>query len=69
MSANFIELNPPERSRTYHFADGQSVTFTNVTKLEVRPSGKHRIETQSGQKAFVAPSWLWVDIDTDNWTL
>jgi hypothetical protein len=64
---NWVELNPPERRRTYCFPD-KTVTFYNVVRLEVRQSGKHRIETADGVKAFISPSWLWMEIDTDEWT-
>lgn len=61
-----------ERSRAYHYPSGSggefSVVFENVVRIEVRESGKHRLETASGQKAFVAPGWLWLDIDADAWT-
>ena len=61
-------LTVPERRRTYHFPGGESVTFEDVTKIEVRDSGKHRIETADGRKAFVCPGWLWLEIDTPEWT-
>jgi hypothetical protein len=61
-------LNPPERRRTYHFAGGDTITFENVVRIEVRPSGKHRIETADGRKVFVSPDWLWLEIDVDAWT-
>lgn len=69
MSAiKWVELNPPERKRKYTFPDGSSITFDDVTRIEVRESGKHRIETKAGRKAFVSPGWLWLEIDTDEWT-
>jgi hypothetical protein len=68
MSINWIDLSPKERSRTYHFPNGESVTFENVKRIEIRESGKVRIETENGRKAFVAPGWLWLEIDVDDWT-
>lgn len=65
---NWVELNPPERSRTYYFPGGGKVVFENVTRIEVRESGKHRIETANGRKAFVSPSWIMMEVDTDQWT-
>lgn len=62
------ELNPAEKKRTYHFPGGEAVTFENVVRVEVRESGKHRIETADGRKAFVCPGWLWLEIDTPEWT-
>lgn len=61
-------LDKPERRRTYHFPGGLTATFEDVVKVEVRESGKHRIETASGRKAFIAPGWLWMEIETDEWT-
>lgn len=64
----WTELNPPEKSRTYHYGGGDSVTFENVVRVEIRESGKHRIETADGRKALVSPGWLWMEIDTPEWT-
>ncbi len=65
---NWTVLDPPERKRTYRFAGGDRVTFANVVKVEVRESGMHRIETAKGQKAFVRPTWLSMEIEVDEWT-
>lgn len=64
----WTELNPPEKLRVYHFPNGEKLELANVTKLEVRTSGKHRIETADGRKLFVSPGWLWIEIDTEKWT-
>jgi len=64
----WTELNPLEHRRTYHFPGGYVASFENVTRIEVRESGKHRIETADGRKAFVAPGWMWMEIKTDAWT-
>lgn len=61
----FIEIKG-ERSRVYTFP-GQTVRVENVVKLCVRPSGTHRLETASGQKFIIAPSWLSIAIDADAW--
>jgi len=63
----WIELSPPERSRTYHFP-GESFTFKDVARIEIRESGKHRIETKDGRKAFVNTGWMALEIDVDSWT-
>jgi hypothetical protein len=65
---NWVELNPPERVRVYHFPNNETITFYGVKRIEVRESGKHRIETTDGNKYFVSPGWLWLKIDTDEWT-
>ena len=69
MSAiKWAELTPPEKQRTYHFPGGNVVTFRDVARIEVRESGKHRIETADGRKWFVQAGWLWMEIDTPEWT-
>jgi len=37
----FITLTHTERSRTYHFHDGSSVTFHNVNRIRVTRTGHH----------------------------
>lgn len=64
----WTELNPPEKRRVYVFANGVRLKLKNVVRIEVRESGKHRVETAEGRKLFVAPGWLWVEIETDAWT-
>lgn len=61
-------LKQPERKRTYHFPGGDVLTFENVIRVEVRDSGKHRIETADGRKAFVSTGWLWMEIETPEWS-
>lgn len=62
------KLDSPERKRIYIFPGGDRVEFVHVTGLEVRPSGRHRVETADGQKAIVAAHWLAIEIDVDAWT-
>jgi hypothetical protein len=64
----WTELNPPERKRTYVFPGNVKVEFDNVARIEVRDSGKHRIETADGVRAFVSPGWLYMMLDVDAWT-
>ena len=78
----WTELNPPERKRTYVYESGLQVEFTNVKRIEIRDSGKHRIEADSvavlmpsgenyfasGGKGFVAPGWVALILDVDEWT-
>lgn len=64
----WVELNPPEKKRMYLFPGGEVVAFENVVRVEVRESGKHRIETRDGRKAFVAPGWWVMEIVADDWT-
>lgn len=46
-----------ERSRKYFFRDSV-FAVENVTKLAVRSSGTHRIETASGEKWIIPPTYL-----------
>jgi hypothetical protein len=62
-------INPPERSRTYHYADGRTLAMKDVRALCVRPSGTHRLETADGRKWIVAPGWVAIELDVDDWTL
>lgn len=64
----FKTIDPPERSRTYIFADGR-LTVDGVTRICVRPSGSHRLETANGRKFCVAAGWLGIEIDVDAWSL
>lgn len=64
---NFTKLDPPERKRTYHFR-GQSISYENVTAIEVRSSGRHRLELADGRKIIVQPDWLAVELEVDSWT-
>jgi hypothetical protein len=66
---SFTELNPVERSRTYHFDDGITFRVDGVKRLLVRPSGTHRLETTDGRKFVVPVGWLAIELDVDAWTL
>lgn len=69
MTIPFTELNPPERKRTYYFPSGPSLTVNDVTHIEVRQSGKHRLQCKNGDKVFVAPNWNYIIVDVDEWTI
>lgn len=68
MGINWVDLKE-ERSRTYHFPGGETVTIKGVKRLEVRESGSHRFETSTGGKGFVRGGWLWLEIDAEEWSL
>lgn len=38
-----------EKNRIYHFSE-RSVNFRDVIRIEIRPSGKHRLELKDGKK-------------------
>ncbi len=56
-----------ERSRTYLFSSGTSLTIKEVIKLCVRPSGNHRLETKTGKKYIICAQWDAIIIDCDAW--
>jgi hypothetical protein len=61
-------LDPPEKKRTYHFAQ-RSFVLENVVALCVRPSGTHRLETADGRKWIVPTGWLVIELEVEAWTL
>ena len=62
----WVEVN--ERARSYQFPSGERYTFKDVLQIEIRKSGKTRIETKDGKKAFVNSGWEVLEIDADAWT-
>ena len=63
------ELNPPERSRTYTFPQGESVTLKDVTHFLARESGTHRLKTKDGRLHIVPTGWIHIEIDAEEWSL
>ncbi len=68
MELEFKELDYPEISRTYVFPKEQFFTVNGVESIAVSKSGSHRLNTTSGEKFIIHPSWLAIIIDTDNWS-
>lgn len=58
-----------EAERTYTFPNG-TVTFNDVKRVIIRPSGTHRIATADGRLHIVAKGWLAISIidRTGDWT-
>lgn len=65
LGIDWVEVN--ERTRSYLYQGNGRITFTDVVRIEIRKSGTHRIETAAGIKSFIAPGWLAIQIDTDEW--
>ncbi len=65
---NWTEISPPETKRTYFFPDGKMIVVDSLCKIEVRESGKHRLECTNGRKLFVSPGWVALEIVADEWT-
>ena len=58
-----------EKDRTYIYPDSDSaLSFKNVTRLRVSESHFHYLEYGDAKKAIVAPGWVAVVIDADEWT-
>ena len=51
-----------ERSRTYHFADGKSITIDKPAWLFVSSSGTHYVTGVSGLVHIVSKAWLQIVI-------
>jgi hypothetical protein len=62
-------LYRPERSRTYVFPGNEEFRVDGVTRICVRPSGSHRLETKDGLKVIVKAGWLAIKIVADDWSL
>jgi hypothetical protein len=61
-------LTPPERKRTYVYPNGENLVFEEVTRIEIRQSGTHRLEYKDGGKAFVVPGYRAIILEVDEWT-
>ena len=64
-----IIFDPPEKVRTYNFSCGEKVVLKDVTELVVRASGTHRLKTEDGKSHIVAPGWLHIELEIENWTI
>jgi hypothetical protein len=69
MKPEMTALNPPERTRTYFFPEGQTVQIPGITHIAVSSSGTHRLKTSDGKLHIVPVGWLHIEIDADDWTL
>jgi len=67
MNGNPVKLNPPNRSRTYYFANGGYVTLKDVTELIVQDSGTHRLKTGDGKFHIIPSGWIHIELDIDGW--
>jgi hypothetical protein len=57
-----------EASRAYIFPSGE-VAVLRVVRICIRPSGTHRLETESGEKYVIPTGWLALRIDAKSWSL
>jgi hypothetical protein len=67
------KFDPAERSRTYTYPNGAGepiqITLNDVKELVVRESGTHRLVTGDGHRHIMAPGWLHIEVDVDEWTV
>ncbi len=68
MTMEFQELTNKEASRTYIFSGGE-VVVANVARICVRPSGSHRLETETGEKYIVPAGWLAIKVVAEKWSI
>jgi hypothetical protein len=50
-----------EKSRTYTFPGGETLTLT-PGKIAISAIGGHRHETADGKHVYVSPRWLYFEI-------
>jgi hypothetical protein len=73
MNNTWTKLNPAEKSRTYIYppayvgAPEGRFTVTNVTEINVSPSGTHYLECDEG-KIIMRCGWMAITLDVDEWT-
>jgi len=69
MTIELMQLDSPERRRTYFFPGGETVTLENVTHFLARESGTHRLRTADGKFHIIPPGWFHVELDMDGFTV
>lgn len=67
MEFDWKTIDAPERARTYIFPTGE-LRIENVSRLCVRSSGTHRIETTNGNKYIVPTGWLGIKLEMEAWS-
>lgn len=50
-----------EKTRIYHFSDGNTLLIENPSKLNVSKSGGHRLYDEQGKCYYVAPKWNYIE--------
>jgi hypothetical protein len=73
MNNTWTKLNPTEKVRTYIYPpayvgapEGRFIV-TNVTEINVSPSGTHYLECDEG-KVIMRCGWMAILLDVDEWT-
>lgn len=61
-------VDPMERVRTYHYANGGKLVIKDVVAVGVSDSGGHRINTKDGRKFIPAKDWVGIELDVDEWS-
>lgn len=67
------KLNPPERVRTYIYADGDDtteLTFKDVTAFAASERGTHRLKCKGVRGYYIVPAgFKALHVDVDKFTL
>lgn len=69
MMIELTKLDPVEKSRTYTFPNGDTVSLADVTHFLARPSGNHRLRTADGKLHIVPAGWIHLEIDAAYFTV
>lgn len=56
-----------ERKRTYVY-EKTKLTYENVVEVKISESGTHYLNLQDGTKVIVAPKWIAIELDIDEWS-
>ena len=56
----FDDINS-EKTRIYHFSDGNTLVIEKPSKLHVSKSGGHRLYDESNKCYYVAPKWNYIE--------
>lgn len=65
---NIFTLVHPEKTRVYTYPGGDRVELKEVTGVAVSASGNHRVETADGHLHVVAPGWLHIEVEAEDWS-
>lgn len=68
MKTNIEHTLVNERSRAYVYASGFRLEYKDVEFLNVSASGGHRLTMKDKKhRAYVAPGWIAIELDCDDW--
>ncbi len=65
---NLVKLQPIEKTRIYHFPNGERVELSQVTHF-CASTTTHRLKTKDGKLHIVPLGWIHIEIDASAFTL